>query len=151
MRHSVVILEDNAQRVAAMRECLADKFPSFDQRFFASSCEVIHWLQQHWVTTAAISLDHDLERQMPADSDPGDGREVADFLASRPPHCPVVIHSTNVAAAIGMEHALADGGWQVDRIVPYEDLQWIQEAWLPLIRRLIVDSARPVSMPATAP
>lgn len=150
MRHSLVILEDNAERVAAMRECLADKFPSFERRFFGSSQAAIAWLSQHGAAVVGVSLDHDLERQAPDDADPGDGREVADFLASRPPHCPVVIHSTNVPAAIGMEQTLADRGWQVERVLPYDDLRWIHEAWLPLMRRLIVASARPASLPATA-
>jgi hypothetical protein len=40
-----------------------------------------------------------------------------------------------------MELALVDGGWSVERVMPYEDCRWIAEAWLPLIRQVIVDSA----------
>jgi hypothetical protein len=40
-----------------------------------------------------------------------------------------------------MEMALVDAGWAVERILPYDDLRWIAEAWLPLVRNLIVSGA----------
>ena len=56
---------------------------------------------------------------------------VVDFLATRQPTCPVLIHTTNSLAAPGMELALEDSGWTHRRVVPYNGLQWIRTAWLP--------------------
>jgi len=70
-------------------------------------------------------------------------RDVAidDWLARAEPCCPIVVHTTNRPAADGMDLALTDAGWQLERIMPYESCRWIAEAWLPLVRRLIVQSA----------
>ena len=62
--------------------------------------------------------------------DPGTGRDVANYLATRSPSCPVIIHTTNGLAAPGMAMVLDDAGWKNDGVVPYNDLQWISEWWL---------------------
>src|SRR3954453_22626652 len=77
--------------------------------------------------------------------DSGDGRQAADYLAARPPQCPVVIHSTNTPAAVGMEGALKDAGWTVNRVSPYGDLEWVASDWLRAVRRAIVASARSIA------
>jgi hypothetical protein len=141
MPQAIVILEDNSDRVAAMDACLADKFPFFERRFFHAAGAAIDWLTAHLALAACISLDHDLEPLTAGDPDPGTGRIVADFLAHARPVCPIVIHSTNRLAVDGMEMTLAEGGWTVERIMPYDDCHWIAEAWLPLIRQAIVGSA----------
>ena len=141
MRHSIVILEDDSNRIAVMDDCLADKFPFFERKFFRTAPDAIAWLDAHLSETACVSLDHDLEPQSPSDPDPGIGRDVADFLAARRPTCPVIIHTTNRPAAEGMELVLVDTGWKVERIMPYESCRWIPEAWLPLIRHAVVKSA----------
>ena len=99
---------------------------------------------------ACISLDHDLEPMSPGDGDPGTGRMVADLLAGFRPTCPVIIHTTNRLAADGMEFVLADGGWAVERIMPYENCRWIAGAWLPIVRKAIVSSTGSQPGPATA-
>lgn len=146
MRLSIVVLEDNDERIAAMRDCLADKFPSFYQQIFRTSQQAIAWLRPHLNEAICISLDHDLEPAYPGASDPGTGRDVADFLARQTPQCPVIIHSTNAPAAFGMDQVLCDGGWTTARVMPYDDLRWIGEAWRPLVRRLIVDATIPCNM-----
>jgi len=153
MRQSIAILEDNDDRIAAMRRYIADKFPFFELRVFPTAPEAIAWLRDHLSHVILISLDHDLEpsSESQADGDPGTGRDVADYLASQRPQCPVVIHSTNVRAALAMEGDLTESGWQVERITPYDDLAWVAEAWLPLARRLIVVSAKAVARTVDAP
>ena len=107
MRLTIAVLEDNDDRIAAIERCLADKFPFFESRFFRTATEAIHWLDDHLESAVCISLDHDLEPSpFAAGVDPGTGREVADFLARREPRCPVVIHSSNLDAAIGMQCVL---------------------------------------------
>ena len=150
MRQVIVILEDNKDRIAAMDECLADKFPFFERRFFRTAAATIAWLAENLPRVVCLSLDHDLEPTSPGDPDPGTGRMVADFLATSRPTCPVIIHTTNRVAADGMEMALVDGGWSVERIMPYDDCRWIAEAWLPLMRQAIVDSAQAKRNPLAA-
>lgn len=151
MRKVIAVLEDNAQRIAAMDDCLADKFPFFERQFFRSADIAIGWLADHLSQSVCISLDHDLEPQSSGDPDPGTGRMVADFLANSKPICPVIIHTTNRAAADGMEMVLADAGWPAQRIMPYDDCRWIAEAWLPLVRQIIVAAAKARGYSLAAP
>jgi CheY-like chemotaxis protein len=153
MQCTILILEDNDDRIAAMQHCLADKFPFFELRFVRSADEAIAWLKGNLSHSICISLDHDLERpeDQPNAPDPGTGREVADHLAAQSPRCPVIVHSTNAHAAIGMEMVLQDAGWHVQRVLPYGDLEWVRAAWLPLVRQAILDdSAVKVRRPAVA-
>jgi DNA-binding NarL/FixJ family response regulator len=141
----IVILEDDAGRRAAMRECLEGAFPQIETRFFDEAAAMTEFLDNHLEETIAISLDHDLELR-PGDgggmTDPGTGRDVADHLARRPPACRVVIHSTNTTAAVGMETALRDAGWRTGRVSPYGDLEWVAERWLPCILRAILKTTK---------
>ncbi len=139
----IAILEDNADRTTAMRAALADKLYMYEPHFLPTAPLMLAWLDQHIDETIAISLDHDLELPPHAvdRTDPGDGRAVAEALAARAPSCPVVIHTTNVPAGNGMESALIEAGWQTYRVTPCDDLRWIHEAWLPLIREAVFEAA----------
>jgi hypothetical protein len=90
--------------------------------------------------TILIALDHDLEF-LEGDGhvmiDPGTGREVADFLATQPPVCPVIIHTTNTPAGEGMEMSLNEAGWKTNRLIPYGDMEWIPESWFPTIKAFL--------------
>ncbi len=149
MRLTIAILEDNADRIVAMRDCLADKFPTYELRVFQTAQEAVSWLRHHISRTICLSLDHDLEPQHPGDPDPGTGRDVVSFLVSVPANCPVLIHTTNAPAGLAMDALLQESGWTTDRIMPYDGLSWIAQSWLPAVRRLIVDSATadPVASP----
>ena len=56
----IVILEDNADRIAEMKACLADVLPRVTAIFFDSAQEMISWLPQNLANIVLISLDHDL-------------------------------------------------------------------------------------------
>jgi hypothetical protein len=128
-----------------------DKFPFFPSRFFRTATEAINWLEGHLESAVCVSLDHDLEpHPFAVDVDPGTGREVADFLARREPRCPVVIHSSNLDAAIGMQYVLEEHQWSVARLAPYGDLAWVNESWLPAIRNAIVANVEH-SLPSNSP
>jgi hypothetical protein len=147
----IAILEDDVDRAERMRARLEDRFP-YEVRVFAHhTSEMIAWLESHLAETVLISLDHDLNL-LPSENgqcvDPGCGRDVADYLATQSPICPVVIHSTNLPAADGMQSTLEESGWSVARVTPYGDLAWIDEAWFPAARRALVDSALPAKMVA---
>ena len=140
MTSTIAILEDNAERRVAMERQLAMHFPHNSRQYFTSSNAMVDWLRDNLNDVVFISLDHDLELIPGEDGrllDCGTGREVADFLATQPAHCPIVIHSTNYPAAVGMETLLTDTGWSVERIAPYGDLEWIDEAWFPVIQKRI--------------
>lgn len=123
-----------------MRDCLSDRFHQYEAVFFKNAAATIEYLKQHLRNTILISLDHDLEL-MPGPHgqllDQGTGREVADYLTGQPPGCPIVIHSTNSAAAIGMRTILQEAGWTVHRVVPFNDLEWIAAEWFPTVRRAL--------------
>jgi hypothetical protein len=144
MAMKIVILEDNADRQTAMRACLADRFYTFEAHFFDDAGETIRYLDAHLADTLVISLDHDLELKAGPDGrsvDPGTGREVADFLAGRPPACPVIIATTNAPAALAMTSVLRGAGWKTCRVVPFDDTRWIETDWFFAMRRALVGPA----------
>jgi CheY-like chemotaxis protein len=137
----IVILEDNIDRRCEMRAMLNDRFSQYDVRFFQTAGETIAYLREHLHQTLVVVLDHDLDL-IPIDGhrpfDPGSGRDVADFLVTQPPVCPILIHTTNSAAAIGMLTVLDEAGWTTHQVVPEGDLEWIRTLWIPAIRNAIV-------------
>ena len=142
----IVVLEDEPRRRRAMRAALADRLPQYPPRFFTTAPEVARYLDDHIGRALVVVLDHDLD-PIPVHPrrslDAGTGRDVADLLAARPPACPVVIHTTNRPAAVGMETELADAGWDVRVVVPYGDLEWIGDEWLRAVRDAAVAAAAP--------
>lgn len=151
MAMKIVILEDNVDRQAVMRECLADRFYTFDAHFFDDSCEMIRFLGEHLAETILISLDNDLELKPGPDGrsvDPGSGCQVAEFLATKVPVCPVIIHTTNSLAAETIQAALRGAGWKTRRVVPFDDTEWIRSDWFFSVRRALVG---PVNRPDRLP
>jgi CheY-like chemotaxis protein len=140
----VIVLEDNEERRTVMRDCLQDRFPQYEPQFFISATEMLSFLRRVAHTEfLLIALDHDLE-MVPRDDgglvDPGTGRDVADYLATQTPICPIVIHTTNAPAGVAMQALLEDAGWNVTRVVPYGDIDWISQTWFRAVRDAIVDS-----------
>lgn len=137
----IAILEDNADRQQVMRNCLSDRFYMYETHIFDDARAMIGFLEAQLSECVAIALDHDLELKPGTDGrsiDPGTGREVADFLGRNPPVCPVIIHTSNSDAAVGMQLVLKDAGWKTRRVLPFEDTQWIVDDWFPAMRRAIV-------------
>ena len=137
----VAILEDSAGRIAEMRACLTEALPGCGSIFFDNAFEMMAWLKEHMGEVALISLDHDLPLTDAQGKliDCGDGRMVADFLATLPPTCPVIVHSSNAWCAPGMYFALEGNGWPTARVVPYEDDRWVREAWKPLLVKWVAE------------
>lgn len=141
MAMKIVILEDNADRQAVMRRCLADRFYTFDAHFFDDARDAIRFLEQHLPETVLVALDNDLELKPGPDGrciDPGCGRDVANFLAGRPPTCPVILHTTNSDAAVASQEVLRSAGWKTKRVIPFDDMNWIETDWFFAVRRAIV-------------
>lgn len=143
---NIVILEDDERRRLAMQDCLRDRFHQYEAVFFDDAKEMLTYLRVNLRCALIISLDHDLvskSQQNGKSLDAGTGREVADYLATRPPTCPIIIHSTNSAAGDGMEFLLREANWQTHRVHPFGDLGWISSLWFKTLRNAIVGSARP--------
>ena len=138
---AIFILEDNSDRRLAMQVAVADRFAQYPTYFFATAGEFIDYLRRTDEMPLAISLDHDLDLIPIAEGrliDPGSGRDVADYLATQKPICPIVIHSSNAIAVTGMTMALEDSGWDVHRVLPDADTAWIGTRWLREMRNAIV-------------
>lgn len=141
----IAILEDNAERREAMQRCLKDRFYTFEHHFFDESAAMIAFLREHLAETVAISLDNDLDMKPGEEGrmiDPGSGVDVAEFLAAREPACPVILHTTNTLAAEKSKSLLAEAGWRTRRVIPFDDLAWIESDWFFTLRRVVVGPIR---------
>jgi CheY-like chemotaxis protein len=141
MARKIAILEDNAERRAVMLRCLKDRFYTFDAHFFDEAAGMIRFLEQHLAETLVISLDNDLDLKPGPRGrmlDPGSGLEVAEYLAGKGTVCPVIIHTTNAKAAEAMKNVLHAAGWRTKRIIPFDDMEWIESDWFFAMRRAVV-------------
>jgi hypothetical protein len=136
----IAILEDEGVRTAAMRVRLRESFPQYNCVFFDNAPDMIQWLHDHLRSTGLISLDHDLGPNRIRNGeafDPGTGQDVVNYLATKQPLCPVIIHTANYLAAPGMELMLNESGWACSRVIPVNGLEWIDSAWVPKIRKYL--------------
>lgn len=147
MSMQIVILEDNPERQSAMQTCLADRFHQFEILFFEEPRALIDHLEDKRQEAILISLDHDIDLQEDTSSgvlrDPGTGLEVAQYLATKPPICPVVVHTSNRLAEEAMRRVLRKAGWTVYQVTPFDDLAWISTSWFRTVRDAIVAAAKP--------
>ena len=121
-----------------MRECLAP-WP-YPVVIFTTASEMTAWLAEHLSDVILLSLDHDLGPSVLRNGEqmePGDGREVACFLAESVPVCPVIVHTTNSMGAESMLFTLGQAGWTTERIVPFDDLRWVTNAWVKAVKTLL--------------
>jgi hypothetical protein len=132
--YTVVLLEDDPDRTREMTRTLRELEPQCQLVTIDNAPDMIAWLVEHLEDASLICLDHDLGPNRVRNDevfDPGTGRDVADYLATRTPVCPVIVHTSNSLAAPGMAMVLEDTGWQHSRVVPFDDLKWIRAAWTP--------------------
>lgn len=123
-----------------MSDVLRSRFPAHRAEWFLTAPAMIAWLAHHLDECVLICLDHDLEPDAQAAGeaiDPGTGRNVADFLSAQPPRCPVLIHSTNTAAALGMVRVFEEARWHVARFAPFGDLEWVETTWARHVAELL--------------
>src|SRR5262245_16144958 len=114
MSPCIVILDDEPHRIDEMKRCLSNLQLGDNVVVFDNAPDMIDWLQKSASQAALICLDHDLGPNRMIDGrsfDPGIGRDVADYLATIKPVCPVIVHTTNSLAAPGMKLVLKDAGW----------------------------------------
>jgi hypothetical protein len=128
----VLMLEDNAERLERFRLSAAKL--GVDLISWPNAHLMIAEMGQFLHTAALISLDHDLEPSGPRD--PGDGLDVARYLASLPPACPVIIHTSNGSRGDAMAGELELAGWKHHRVAPLGE-DWIELDWRRVTKRLL--------------
>jgi CheY-like chemotaxis protein len=136
----VFLFEDHPERQRLMCQVLADLLPEHDIHIADDAANAIAWLNAWQHEVDLISLDHDMDScprgELPP-IDHGCGRDVANFLAARPPTAPVIIHTSNYVAGIGMFQVLHWADWPVWRVYPFDEHAWIADAWRTTLQRLI--------------
>lgn len=140
MQTIIAILDDDLDRTEAMRGQLDKLFSSWSHIFFNNAPDMIEWLKYHLQDCILISLDHDLGPNHQRNHqvfDPGIGRDVVNYLATQSPQCPIIIHTSNSLARIGMEMTLFESGWLFTSVFPCYHLDWIYQEWTDTVKTLL--------------
>ena len=126
---TILILEDNDERIAAFQKSVAALGREFELKVWRDAPSMIAGAEEFFPTAVLISLDHDLNPMPGVTTDPGTGLDVARFLGDHMPVCPVLIHSSNTDRVYSMHNELRFAGWIVDRVGPL-GTDWIETSWL---------------------
>lgn len=135
---TVLILEDNDERIAAFQAAVVALGPDFELKLWHDAPTMLRECEAYFAQAVLISLDHDLNPQPGATGDPGTGLDVARYLAEFLPVCPVLIHSSNVDRVYSMHNELRFANWMVDRVGPIGNT-WIETTWLRRVRELLAE------------
>jgi hypothetical protein len=133
----ILILEDDLARIERFKTALIKIKTGIEVKVWHNAKKMISELDKYLQKGLLISLDHDLNAVNPDGTDPGDGLDVAKFLALRDPVCPVIIHSSNISRSDMMMGELELAGWRVQRVGPIGD-DWIEIDWATLVKKLIL-------------
>ncbi|HAB16257.1 MAG TPA: ADP-ribosylglycohydrolase family protein [Verrucomicrobiota bacterium] len=126
---TILILEDNEERIAAFRETVLSLRTDFHIRVWRDAPRFVAEAEDFFGRAALISLDHDLNPQPGVSTDPGTGMDAANFLADYLPVCPIIIHSSNTDRSWSMHNELRFAGWRPERVGPTDDCRWILGQW----------------------
>jgi len=143
------ILEDNLERIGVMKEWLTDRLPMYEHAFTDDPETMIRLLEVKSGQILAVSLDHDLYDRADGSTELT-GMIVSDYLAEREPTFPIIIHSSNERDSLTMKTKLICGGWKVQKVLPFDDTNWIGISWYPALKKAIRRAARlPPRIPVT--
>jgi hypothetical protein len=134
----LLMLEDDAERLHRFQEVARALDPNIPIMIWRNAKVMIREVTTHLPNARLISLDHDLEPDEDG-SDPGDGLEIAKFLASQPIVRPVIIHSSNRLRSDWMAGEFELAGWPFGRVAPIGD-DWIEVDWRCAVKNLIARS-----------
>ena len=138
----IAILEDNADRVLAMKKWLDDRLSVYDRFVTDDPHELIGKLRERMEDVLGVSLDHDLHER-PDGSTELTGMMVADFLATQPPRFPILLHTSNVRDGETMKQRLLSKEWRVTWVTPFDDTTWIGNDWYPTLKKAIHHTTKP--------
>lgn len=133
---TILILEDNDERIAAFEKMVASLGEGFELKVWRDAPSMCSECETYFPTAALISLDHDLNPLPGVTTDPGTGLDVARFLGDFMPVCPVLIHSSNTDYVYSMHNELRFAGWRVDRVGPL-GAGWIETSWIKCVREML--------------
>lgn len=108
-----------------------------DFRIFRSAIEFISAIDARIDLPTIISLDHDLST--PSRVEMGTGVDVCEALARLSPFASVIVATTNTGEGDRMFEILRAASWPVERIVPFDDLNWISQ-WAEIVSKLMIQS-----------
>lgn len=140
-RRTIILLEDNPERVRQFESAVAQLAPDYRLRIWRDAERMMTQCHKDLADVALISLDHDLNKEKEDSPDPGDGVQVAEFLARLPNLCPVILHTSNAERVWSMHNAFRFGGWKTEQVMPFGD-DWITRHWLPKARLLLEQAAK---------
>ncbi len=137
-RGSILILEDSDSRIASFQSAVHALGPDWTLHLWHEAPTMIAQCGDLLADAALISLDHDLlpRAGAPADTDAGDGLQVAMHLSRLKPSCPVIIHSSNAARRQRMLQELLCSCWKAETVVPGAT-DWIEQLWTARLRSLL--------------
>lgn len=135
---TILILEDNEERIVAFQKAVASLGGGFEPKIWRDAVSMCAECERYFVSAALISLDHDLNATPGCAGDPGCGLDVAQFLADFPAACPVLIHSSNTERVYSMQNEFRFAGWIVDIVGPL-GTDWIETSWLKSARELLAE------------
>lgn len=135
---TILMLEDNDERIAAFQKAVASLGTGFDLKVWRDAPTMIAECEPYFPQTVLISLDHDLNPQPGATQDPGTGLDVAKYLAECRPVCPLIIHSTNADRAYSMHNELRFADWIAERVGPIGN-DWVEKMWLPKAKEFMAE------------
>lgn len=139
----IVMLEDDLGRIERFRAIVTRHHPYAEWNITRTAPAFIAEYSKLTDKPDLICLDHDLFTDTPDEPDPGDGRDVSNFLVTQSPQSPVMIHSTNHVAADSMMFSMREAGWTVDRLSPIGE-DWIEEYWYPVAMEFAARGKGPV-------
>lgn len=131
----ILLLEDARDRLDRFGLVLARLAPNVPVRAWPDARAMIREVGPHLASARLVSLDHDLV-QAPGMPDPGDGLDVARFLATQRQPRPTIVHSSNAERAALMVSCLRQAGWPCSRVAPIGD-DWIEADWAAVAQRLL--------------
>lgn len=132
----LLMLEDDRDRLERFIRSLNAIDDSLPLVVWRSATRMLRELESYLPSARLISLDHDLEPEDSDSEDPGDGMDVARYLAERAPVCPVIVHSSNRTRSDWMLGELELGGWSSRSVAPIGD-DWIEAYWQVVVREML--------------
>lgn len=135
MRDAILILDDDESRIACIVKQLPRIAPELHAVTWNNAHAMIREVGRYLDVARVISLDHDLYVAEDEADDPGDGLDVAKHLATLPPACPVVVHSSNSDRARMMVGEFELAGWRCERVAPLGS-DWIEHDWTIVVSEL---------------
>ena len=116
--------------------CFAAVSPTVEVHLWRDARQMVRECAAYLESCSLICLDHDLEPATRDAPDPGEGLEVAKFLAPRRPPCPILIHSSNGDRVQQMLGEFELHSCDAAAILPL-GADWIEVYWWARVKTLL--------------